>query len=179
MNKLDTKTRAQILNMLVEGSSMRSIARVCDVSFNTIAKLLEDAGAVCDAFHDEQVRGVASKRVQCDEIWSFCYAKQKNVATAKAAPEGAGDVWTWTGLDADSKLIVSWLCGGRDSEYAMAFMDDLASRLANRIKLTLPCRLRRDLTAPEPVRPIGRSAARRRIAQKGGEERSHAALQLR
>ncbi len=136
MNKLDTKTRAQILNMLVEGSSMRSIARVCDVSFNTIAKLLEDAGAVCDAFHDEQVRGVASKRVQCDEIWSFCYAKQKNVATAKAAPEGAGDVWTWTGLDADSKLIVSWLCGGRDSEYAMAFMDDLASRLANRIQLT-------------------------------------------
>lgn len=136
MNKLDTKTRAQILNMLVEGSSMRSIARVCDVSFNTIAKLLEDAGAVCDAFHDEQVRDVASKRVQCDEIWSFCYAKQKNVATAKAAPEGAGDVWTWTGLDAESKLIVSWLCGGRDGEYAMAFMDDLASRLANRVQLT-------------------------------------------
>lgn len=136
MNKLDTKIRVQILNMLVEGSSMRSIARVADVSFNTIAKLLEDTGAICDAFHDERVRGVAAKRVQCDEIWSFCYAKQKNVANAKAAREGAGDVWTWTGLCADSKLIISWLCGGRDSEYAMAFMDDLAARLANRIQLT-------------------------------------------
>jgi IS1 family transposase len=136
MNKLDTKTRAQILNMLVEGSSMRSIARVTDVSFNTVAKLLEEAGAVCDAFHDDNVHGVKASRVQCDEIWAFCYAKEKNVATAKAAPDGAGDVWTWTAIEADSKLIVSWLAGGRDGEYAKAFMDDVASRLANRVQMT-------------------------------------------
>lgn len=136
MNKLDTKTRAQILNMLVEGSSMRSIARVVDVSFNTVAKLLEEAGAVCDTFHDENVQGVKAARVQCDEIWSFCYAKEKNVATAKAAPEGAGDVWTWTAIDADSKLVVSWLAGGRDGEYAKAFMDDVASRLTTRVQMT-------------------------------------------
>lgn len=136
MNKLDTKTRAQILNMLVEGSSMRSIARVVDVSFNTVAKLLEEAGAVCDTFHADHVRGVQAKRVQCDEIWSFCYAKEKNVATAKAAPDGAGDVWTWTAIDGDSKLIVSWLAGGRDGEYAQAFMNDVASRLATRVQMT-------------------------------------------
>jgi IS1 family transposase len=136
MNKLPTAKRVQILNMLVEGSSMRSISRVCDVSFNTIAKLLEEAGAVCDAFHDEKVRGVKASRVQCDEIWAYCYAKEKNVATAKAAPDGAGDVWTWTGIEADSKLIVSWLAGGRDGEYATAFMDDVASRLATRVQMT-------------------------------------------
>jgi IS1 family transposase len=136
MNKLPTAKRVQILNMLVEGSSMRSISRVCDVSFNTIAKLLEEAGSVCDAFHDENVRGVKASKVQCDEIWSFCYAKEKNVATAKAAPDGAGDVWTWTAIEGSSKLIVSWLAGGRDGEYARAFMDDVASRLANRVQMT-------------------------------------------
>lgn len=115
---------------------MRSISRVADVSINTVSKLLVDAGKACSAFHDEQVRDVKARRVQCDEIWSFCYAKQKNVATAKAAPAEAGDIWTWTALDADSKLIVSWLVGGRDAEYAMAFMDDLRSRLANRVQLT-------------------------------------------
>ena len=86
-----------------------------------------DAGKACAAFHDEKVRGVKASRVQCDEIWRFTYAKQKNVATAKAAPEEAGDTWTWTALDADTKLIVSWLVGGRDAEYANAFMDDLAT----------------------------------------------------
>jgi IS1 family transposase len=136
MNKLGIKTRVQIINMLVEGSSMRSIARVADVSFNTVAKLLEDAGHVCDTFHDEKVRGVKAKRIQCDEIWSFTYAKQKNVATAKAAPEGAGDTWTWTGIDADSKLIISWLVGDRDADYAQAFMNDLASRLSTRVQMT-------------------------------------------
>ncbi len=115
---------------------MRSIARVADVSFNSVAKLLVDTGKVCAAFHDDTVRNVEARRVQVDEIWSFTYAKQKNVATAKAAPEEAGDTWTWTALDADSKLIVSYLVGGRDSEYAMAFMDDLRSRLANRVQLT-------------------------------------------
>ena len=115
---------------------MRSISRMTGVSINTVSKLLVDAGAACAAFHDEAVRGVKAQRVQCDEIWSFTYAKQKNVKDAKAAPEGAGDTWTWTALDADSKLIVSYLVGGRDGEYAMAFMDDVASRLANRVQMT-------------------------------------------
>jgi IS1 family transposase len=136
MNKLPVKTRAQILNMLCEGSSMRSISRITGVSFNTVAKLLIDAGKACADFHDKNVRGVTASRVQCDEIWSFTYAKQKNVKTAKAAPEGAGDTWTWTALDADSKLIVSYLVGGRDGEYAIEFMDDLRSRLENRVQLT-------------------------------------------
>ena len=96
---------------------MRSIARVTDVSINTVTKLLADAGKACMAFHDATVRGVTTKRVQVDEIWSFTYAKQKNVATAKAAPAEAGDTWTWTAIEADSKLIVSWLVGGRDSDY--------------------------------------------------------------
>lgn len=136
MNKLDNAKRSQILSMLVEGSSMRSVSRVCDVSINTVAKLLADAGKACAAFHHEHCRDVKAKRIQCDEIWSFTYAKQKNVAAAKAAPEEAGDTWTWTGIDADSKLIVSWLVGGRDAEYALEFMGDLQSRLANRVQLT-------------------------------------------
>ncbi|HEV7436801.1 MAG TPA: IS1 family transposase [Pseudorhizobium sp.] len=136
MNKLPLKTRVQILSMLCEGSSMRSISRICDVSINTVSKLLVDAGKFAAAFHDEKVQGVTAQRIQCDEIWSFTYAKQKNVKTATAAPEEAGDTWTWTALDADSKLIVSYLVGGRDSEYAMAFMDDVAKRLANRVQLT-------------------------------------------
>jgi IS1 family transposase len=136
MNKLPATKRVQILTLLCEGSSMRSISRVADVSINTVAKLLVDAGKACAAFHDERVRGVKARRVQCDEIWSFTYAKARNVAEAKAAPEGAGDTWTWTALDADSKLIVAYLVGGRDAEYAAAFMEDVASRLANRVQLT-------------------------------------------
>ena len=136
MNKLPLAKRVQILSMLVEGSSMRSISRVADVSINTVAKLLAEAGEACLAIHNEQVRNVPTKRVQCDEIWSFCYAKQANVKGAKAAPEEAGDVWTWTAIDADSKLIVSYLCGGRDAGYATEFMYDLADRLSNRIQLT-------------------------------------------
>jgi IS1 family transposase len=136
MNKLPVAKRAQILSMLCEGSSMRSVSRVADVSINTVAKLLADAGEACAAFHDEAVRGVKAKRVQCDEIWAFCYAKQRNVATATAAPEQAGDIWTWTALDADHKLIISYLVGGRDAGYATAFMEDVAGRLANRVQLT-------------------------------------------
>jgi len=136
MNKLPLKTRAMILNLLCEGSSMRAIARLTGVSFNTVAKLLIDAGKVCADYHDKNVRNVKAARIQCDEIWSFTYAKQKNVKTAKAAPAEAGDTWTWTAIDADSKLIVSYLVGGRDSEYAMEFMDDLCSRLSNRVQLT-------------------------------------------
>jgi IS1 family transposase len=115
---------------------MRSISRVADVSINTVAKLLVDAGKACSAFHDAKVRGVKAKRVQVEEIWSFTYAKAKNVAKAKKAPIEAGDTWTWTAIEADTKLLVSWLVGGRDSDYAMAFMDDLRSRLANRVQFT-------------------------------------------
>jgi IS1 family transposase len=136
MNKLSVAKRAQVLSMLCEGSSMQSTSRVCDVAFNSIVKLLEDAGRACEAFHDQTVRRVPSKRVQVDEIWSFVYAKAKNVATAKNAPNYAGDLWTWTALDADSKLIVSYLVGGRDAEFASAFMQDVAGRLANRVQLT-------------------------------------------
>lgn len=136
MNRLPSETRAQILQMLCEGSSMRSISRVADVSLNTATKLLIDAGNACSAFHDATVRNVNSKRVQCDEIWSFAYAKAKNVPSAKAAPIGAGDVWTWTAIDTDSKLILSWLVGDRDASAASDFIADLKPRLANRVQLT-------------------------------------------
>ena len=115
---------------------MRATSRVCDVSINTVTKLLIDAGLACARFHDEKVRNVKSRRVECDEIWSFCYAKAKNVKSAKAPVSGAGDVWTWTGLDSDSKMILSYLVGDRDANYARAFMEDLKARLANRVQLT-------------------------------------------
>ena len=136
MKKLPIAKRAQILSMLCEGASMRSVSRLTDVSINTVAKLLADAGEACAAFHDETVRNVKAKRIQCDEIWSFCYAKKRNVETAKAAPEGAGDVWTWTALDPDSKLIVSYLVASRDAPSANVFMQDVADRLVNRVQLT-------------------------------------------
>jgi IS1 family transposase len=136
MNKLTHAKRVQILAMLCEGSSMRSISRVADVSINTVTKLLIDAGEACLNLHDESVRNVRASRIQCDEIWSFCHAKQKNVADAKAAPAGAGDVWTWTALDADTKMIVSFFVGDRSGESAMILMDDLRTRLANRVQLT-------------------------------------------
>ena len=101
-----------------------------------MAKLLIDAGAACQAYHDVYVLDLNSRRIQCDEIWSLCYAKQKNVPSAKAAPADAGDVWTWTAIDADSKLAVSWLVGGRDAGYATEFMNDVAGRLSNRVQLT-------------------------------------------
>jgi IS1 family transposase len=136
MNKLDTPTRAKIIHMLVEGSSLRSISRVCDVSLNTVIKLLIDAGTVAAAYHDQNVRGLQSKRVQCDEIWAFCYAKKANVANAKAAPDSAGDVWTWTALDADTKLMVSWHTGERTIEDATWLLEDVQARIKSRIQLT-------------------------------------------
>jgi IS1 family transposase len=136
MNKLPLNKRVQILSMLCEGSSMRSISRVCDVSINTVSKLLVDAGEACAAFHYDTVRGVKARRIQCDEIWSFVYSKEKNVVDAKAAPDGAGNVWTWTAIDPESKLILSWMVGDRDAETANYFMDNLASRLASRVQLT-------------------------------------------
>mgnify|MGYP003384274688 CR=1 FL=1 len=136
MNKLTIEERAKILHLLCEGMSIRAITRLTGASKNTVAKLLIDAGKACAAYHDANVRDVKASRVQVDEIWSFTYAKQKNVAAAKAAPDYAGDTWTWTAIDADSKMILSYLVGGRDAEYAMWFMDDLASRLATRVQLT-------------------------------------------
>ncbi len=136
MNKLPQEKRTQILQMLCEGSSMRSIARIVGVSINTVTKLLEDAGNACAAHHDKAVRNVKSRRIQCDEIWSFCYAKEKNVPQEKRGQLGYGDVWTWTALDADNKLMLSWLVGDRDAGYAHEFMNDVAARLANRVQLT-------------------------------------------
>jgi IS1 family transposase len=136
MNKLTSAERAKILHLLCEGNSIPAITRLTGVSKITVTKLLVDAGKACEAYHNENVRNVTSKRIQADEIWSFCYAKQKNVASSKAAPEEAGDVWTWTAICADSKLIVSYLVGGRDAGYAHEFMQDIAGRLANSVQLT-------------------------------------------
>ncbi|MFQ5597596.1 MAG: IS1 family transposase [Nitrospiria bacterium] len=134
MNKLALQKRTQILHMLVEGSSMRSISRVVGVSINTVTKLLVDAGMACADYHDKHVRNVKASRIQCDEIWSFCYSKQKNIPENKVGQ--AGDVWTWTALDSDHKLMVSWLVGGRDSDCAIELMDDLRKRLVDRVQLT-------------------------------------------
>lgn len=136
MNKLPTAKRAKILNSLCEGLSMRAIARLEDVSQNTVAKALVDAGKVCAQMHDEMVRDVKARRIQCDEIWAFNYCKARNIHTAKAAPEDAGDIWTWTAIDADSKLIVSYLVGDRSAEAAIELTDDLRSRLVNRVQLS-------------------------------------------
>ena len=136
MNKLTVQERAKILRLLCEGVSIRSVTRLTGFSKNTVAKLLIDAGKACAGYHDAEVRGVKAARVQADEIWSFTYARQKNVGALKAKPDHTGDTWTWTAIDADSKMIVSYLVGGRVAEYAMWFMDDVASRLANRVQLT-------------------------------------------
>lgn len=136
MNKLSASERAHILQLLCEGMAIRAVSRVTGKSKNTITKLMIDAGKVLGAYQDEVFVNLKTKRVQVDEIWSFNYAKQKNVAAAKAAPDGAGDTWTWTAIDADSKLVMSWLVGGRDGDYAMAFMDDLRSRLIDRVRLS-------------------------------------------
>lgn len=115
---------------------MRSVSRITGVSINAVSKLRVNAGEACAKHHDENVRDVTAGRVQCDEIWSFVGAKQKNVEDMKQPVDGAGDVWTWTAIDADSKLTISYLVGGCDDRYAAEFMDDVASRLANRMQLT-------------------------------------------
>lgn len=136
MNQLSVEKRAQIINLLVEGNSLRATSRIADVSINTVTKLLVEVGTACQQFHDEHVVNVNSKRVECDEIWSFVYSKQKNVETNVKDTPGAGDAWTWVGIDADTKLAISWLVGNRDSECANAFMQDVADRLANAVQLT-------------------------------------------
>ena len=136
MNKLSTQKRTKILNVLVEGMSLRAVSRLEEVSINTVTKLMIDAGAACAAYHNEAVQNVTAGRIQCDEVWSFCYAKERNVKRAKATPQGAGDVWTWTALDSDSKMILSYEVGDRAVATAIEFMDDLRKRLANRVQLT-------------------------------------------
>jgi len=137
MNKLSPGQRAKILRLLVEGMSLRAISRSEEISINTVTKLLVDAGKACTAHHDEHVRNLRrTRRIQVDEIWAFTYAKEKNVRYAKKPPPGAGDTWTWTALDADSKLMVTWLIGPRDHGSAYNLMLDLSERLPNRVQLT-------------------------------------------
>jgi IS1 family transposase len=136
VNKLDLKTRARILACLVEGNSIRATVRMTGAAKNTVVKLLADVGAACAAYQDKALRNLPCKRLQADEIWSFVYAKAKNVPTAKAAPEGAGDAWTWTAIDADTKLVAAWTIGPRDGGVAYDFMQDVASRMASRVQLT-------------------------------------------
>jgi len=136
MNRLSTAERARIIHCLVEGNSLRATQRMMGCSINTISKLLVDLGEACSSFLNENVRGLGCTRIQCDEIWAFCYAKQKNVPLNRIGEWGVGDVWTWTAICADTKLIPSFLVGPRDSETARLFIDDLASRLTHRVQLT-------------------------------------------
>ena len=136
MNKLNLVKRIEILHMLCEGSSLRSISRVANVSFNTVLKMVVTAGEACADYHDKNVKGLKSRRVEADEIWSFSYAKDKTVKQKNIKVPKAGSVWTWTALDSDSKLIISYRVGGRDSDDAILLMDDLRGRLENRVQLT-------------------------------------------
>jgi IS1 family transposase len=137
MNKLPIAKKVQIINCLVEGMSLRATSRLADVSINTVTKLLVDTGKACQSFHDEQVHSLNCKRVQCDEIWSFVYAKQRNAnSIVNSEVDKAGDVWTWTAIDADTKLVLSYYVGDRDAYAAYEFMKDIKSRVNNRIQLT-------------------------------------------
>lgn len=136
MNILPIEKRTQIINLLVEGNSMRSTSRIADCSINTVTKLLIDVGAACSEYQDIAMRNLTCKRIQCDEIWSFCYCKQKNVAPEHEGVLGHGDVWTWTAIDPVTKLVPSFMVGKRTAEYAQEFIGDLASRLDGRVQLT-------------------------------------------
>ena len=136
MNILNRTKRAQLISVLVEGNSLRATARICDVAFNTVLKFIPDIGRVCDEYQDKAFQHLTCKRIQCDEIWSFCYAKAKNVPEQFRGQFGYGDVWTWVAMDADTKLVPSFMVGRRDSATAKIFIDDLASRLANRVQIT-------------------------------------------
>jgi IS1 family transposase len=136
MNKLSRDKQAQVISALVEGNSIRATVRMTGVAKNTVVKLLADVGKACSDYQDKVLRNLPCKRIQCDEIWSFCYAKEKNVPKNKKGKFGYGDVWTFTAIDADSKLVPSWYIGRRDLPNAYIFLKDLASRLANRIQLT-------------------------------------------
>jgi len=135
MNRLTTDKRCQIVAALVEGNSIRATCRITGAAKNTVTKLLADLGWACELYQIEVFKNLPCKRVQCDEIWSFCYAKDKNVPEHKKDVFGYGDVWTWVALDADTKLVPCWRVGLRDEETAIAFIQDLADRLANRVQL--------------------------------------------
>ena len=136
MNKLSIEKQSQVVAALVEGNSIRATVRMTGVSKNTIAKLLVELGTACADYLDKALVNLNCKRIQCDEIWSFCYAKEKNVPQEFQGKFGYGSVWTWTAMDADTKLIASWMVGGRDAGTAYAFVQDLAKHLAHRIQLT-------------------------------------------
>lgn len=136
MNRLNNDERARVVASLVEGNSLRATARVCGVAFNTVLKLLPEIGQACEDYQRRVLVNLPCKRIQCDEIWSFCYAKEKNVPADKQGKFGFGDVWTWTAMCADTKLVPCWRIGGRNAWHAQHFMHDLASRLANRVQLT-------------------------------------------
>ena len=136
MNKLTTEKRVEVIKCLVEGNSIRSTVRITGVAKNTVVKLLIDVGKVCLEYQDKVFRNLPCERLQCDEIWSFCYSKDKNVPDKFKGQFGYGDIWTWTAIDAKTKLVPSWLVGNRDTETAKVFIKDLASRLKNRVQLT-------------------------------------------
>ena len=136
LNKLSLDRQAQVIKVLCEGNSIRSTARITDTAINTVVKLLKNVGVACAKYQDEHLINLTCQTIQCDEVWSFCYSKQKNVPEDKRGRFGYGDVWTYTALDADTKLIASWAVGLRDVGYAFEFMKDLRSRLANRVQLT-------------------------------------------
>lgn len=136
MNILSIQRRTQIIQALVEGNSIRATCRLTNTAKGTVTRLLASVGTVCAKYQDKHLRNLPCKHIQCDEIWSFCYAKQKNVPEDKQGKFGYGDVWTWTAIDADTKLVPSWLVGLRDAGYAFEFMQDLKSRLANRVQIT-------------------------------------------
>jgi len=136
MNRLPIQERARIIGMLIEGLSLRATSRLADVSINTVTKLLVDVGSASAEYQDRTLRNLKCKRIQCDEIWAFVYSKQKNVPADKKGKFGFGDVWTWTAIDADTKLVPSFMIGNRDARTAKIFIDDLASRLASRVQLT-------------------------------------------
>ena len=136
MNRLSLEKRSQVIKALVEGNSIRATCRMTDTAKGTVIRLLADVGVACAEYQDKHLRNLPCKQIQCDEIWSFCYAKDKNVPEDKQGKFGYGDVWTWTVIDADTKLVPSWLVGLRDADYAYKFMTDLKSRLANRVQLT-------------------------------------------
>jgi len=136
MNKLTTERRIAVVKALIEGNSIRATCRMLGTAKGTVLRLLAEIGEACAAFHDRTVQNVAAKRVQCDEIWSFCHAKARNLPAKLEGKPGFGDVWTWVGLDADTKLAISWLVGDRGTGEGLVFLRDLASRLANRVQLT-------------------------------------------
>jgi IS1 family transposase len=136
MNRLTKEQRTRVVAAPVEGNSIRATARMTGVAFNTVLKLLPEIGQACEEYQRRVFRNLPCKRIQCDEIWSFCYAKSKNLPSDKRGQFGFGDVWTWTALCADTKLVPTWMIGGRDAVAAYAFMQDLACRLKNRIQLT-------------------------------------------